>query len=74
MEKVHGVKPVSQYSAMIAAALQILKAKAAPTLGSFSTPSSLTHRVSGRSRLHRGHVRVIKKHQRRRAFYASLRK
>ena len=74
MEKINKAKPIPTYSHLVGAALALLKSKASPTLGSFSTPSGLTHRVTGRSRLHAGHVRETKKRQRRRAFYASLRK
>lgn len=67
-------KAVSKYSAMLAAAVNVMKIKTAPTLGSFATPKGLTYRATGRSRLHAGHVREVKRRQRCKTFNASLRR
>lgn len=63
---------------LIAAALRFLPAStrsgAMTSLDSYYTvPSSIPYSGTGRSHSHRGHVRVTKKRQRRRAFYKSLR-
>ena len=74
MEKTGKPKILSAYTNLVGAALAAMERKSAPTLGSFSTPKGLSYRATGRSRLHAGHVREIKKHQKRRAFFTSLRK
>jgi len=74
MEKAGKPKILSMYTNLVGAALAAMKRKSTPTLGSYSTPKGLTYRATGRSHLHAGHIREIKKHQRRRTFFASLRK
>ena len=74
MKKVERPKMLPKYTNLIGAALAAMMRRTAPTLGSFTTPKGLSYRATGRSRLHAGHVRTTKKRQRRRAFFASLRK
>jgi len=74
VEKTNQAKIVSRYSKLVGAATAAMAYRSIPALGSFSIPKGLAYRPTGRSHLHAGHVRKIKKQQRRRAFFASLRK